>query len=208
MVKDHCLFYTPREVLMFFKSLSESFSSARAVSANYQTTITDNEKAFNEYVFGKGAVGGWLQHCSRAIQNHVLAQRASAQGRSNVQGSLPNSAYYTDNGYDLLKYIRNQEVHYYGYNTDPMRQSINNDFGTRPRSFLEYFTRRFPNLVTASFTISVVLDTAYGAPNAEILRRSRSIKIHEGPIHTSDLFLSDHAHPPYVYDPFEDETDS
>lgn len=183
-INQHVFFYSCREVLDFFeKSSQKVFDSPKVEDA------LSLAGSFGLQSLGKEDFN-WQKSMPDDIQDYIniqtdknndfkveqekkakLAQSpAMAAYLLESVDSYPNevnAAEYTNSVFDLLKFIR---IHSKNYNMQAKK--LRDALGERPRVFCDFFTRRFPGFVTATFCNSCSLKNDYYLfPNPEVLKK-------------------------------------
>lgn len=188
------------------KSTSEAISSRNGNTQAFRYAVDINKAVFTKKLFSTVPYE-WANDCSLEVQNHIIDQAAMNAAHVTQAGSVPSSSYYSGSGYDLLKFIRNRDVHYFHSNAAVDNKLINAEMGTRPRQYLDYFVRRFPSLVVSTFMLVLSLHELDAIPNGEALRKIPFKIDLQTLVKTSDLHVPNANYPPLVYTIETDEND-
>lgn len=155
---SHVFFYTPQQVLDLIRRVVDD------------KVVFDNDDNARKYVLG--GPGCWrdrlCKHLKKYVDEEKEMKRAFKQqsgispGLNKSTPSLPPSSttssmwrhcdYNLDSLFDLLRLIRNVDSHYQEIQGRAPKNEIEKNMlsavGTKPESFLRYFTLRYPALVT------------------------------------------------------------
>lgn len=210
--KDHVFFQTCKQVLAMFRDLSERLSPITSFrKAKYPNTcafIERNSPIFDIQVFGSNNFS-WINACPTLVSDYIEEQRRLNTGHHQQQQQQRSSggtsmsyslaACYTASAYDLIKFIRNHDCHFYDKS-----KTIRTALGERPREYLDFFIRRFPALATQAFILLNEIRTKY-ATETGTMNLARHLKDIEYTIISS--FTSDCVDGINVYGYTDDEND-
>lgn len=194
--KDHVFFLTCRQTLTVFRDLSDRLSLALNKKHAFPAVsmIIDNSKLeFDAKVFGANSVD-WEDAVPMNIKCYIEGQRTEntahraqqTQQRSaggSVSTSYSTASFYGSSAYDLVKFIRNHDTHFYNKGND-----IRATLGERPRKYLDFFVRRFPALATQSFVLynRILSGFALDTLSQNLSKNLKNIEYSHVPLYTPD----------------------
>lgn len=209
--KDHVFFLNCKQTLSMIRDLSERLGpitpTKRYCFPRTCRLIDTLSTEFDNRTFGNSFFD-WIAACPANVaqyindqnsQNANFHQQRVSSASAGASTSYSTAASYNASGYDLMKFIRNHDSHFYNKGL-ALRETL----GERPRKYLDFFVRRFPALATQAFVLYNKIRNSY-AVEASTVNLCRHLKDIEYSIVSS--FDSDACDGFVVYNNADDEND-